>query len=407
MNFDLYSHTILLTRAGSRAYGVHTPTSDLDIKGVAIAPADYFLGLETFEQADKQEHFKDERFLSLLSEEEKEVVKASKLEGSVYELRKFLKLALDGNPNILDVLFCRDEDVLSWGQASTAPGVQTLVHLDQAASFATPGFLLREARDLFVSAKCKHTFSGYAFAQLKRINTHRRWILKPPTHKPTRAEFGLPESTLIPQDQLAAAEASVRKKIDSWELDLSTVPDDGTRIAIEERVRAALAEQIAGLYTDCSEADAKWRAAVKAVGIDDNLLLVMERERKYKVAKTEWDQYEYWKLTRNKDRAALEEKYHYDCKHGAHLVRLMRMSREVITTGKVNVWRGDIDADEIQAIRQGAWSYDKLIAFADAEQKAIDDIYDKKTYVVPQRPDRSRVNKLCVELLNQSLRGAR
>jgi len=382
MNFDLYDHTILLTRAGSRAYGIHTPTSDLDVKGVAIPPAEWIIGLQTFEQADKQTHFEDSRIRALLSPEETKVVQETKLEGTIYEMRKLVKLALDCNPNCLDVLFCRDEDVLH----------------------ATPaGWLLRTHRDLFISAAAKFRFSGYAISQLKRIQLHRRHLLQPPTHKPTRAEFDLPETTLIPQDQLAAAEALVRKKIDSWELDLSTVPDDGTRIAIEEQVHAALAEQIAGLYTGVSEADAKWRAAVKAVGIDDNLLLVMERERKYKSMKTEWDNYENWKKTRNVDRAALEEKHGYDTKHGAHLVRLMRMSKEILTTGKVNVWRGGIDADELQAIRKGAWTYDKLIEFADAEQKVIDDIYSKKIYVVPHQPDRKAVNKLCVELLTRSL----
>ncbi len=33
-----------------------------------------------------------------------------------------------------------------------------------------------------------YTFSGYAVAQLKRIKTHRRWLIHPPTHKPTRQE---------------------------------------------------------------------------------------------------------------------------------------------------------------------------------------------------------------------------
>ena len=28
--FNVYDHTILLTRTGSRAYGIHTPESDLD-----------------------------------------------------------------------------------------------------------------------------------------------------------------------------------------------------------------------------------------------------------------------------------------------------------------------------------------------------------------------------------------
>ena len=403
MNFDLYHSTILLTIAGSRAYGMSTATSDIDIKGVCIPPAEYLLGLEGFEQADSPENFKDERFLELFTEDDRKVINASKLEGSIYDLRKFVKMASGGNPNILDVLFCRDEDVLIWGSSADT-------------KFASnSGFLLRQNRELFVSAKCKFTFSGYAFAQLKRINLHRRWLLKRPDHKPTRAEFGLPESTLIPADQLAAASAMVRKKMDSWELDLSSVPDDGTRIAIEEKVHSMLSEVTSGIYAGVADADdsweaetrrevdAKWRSATKAIGVDDNLLLVMERERKYTSAKNDWDSFANWESTRNKARSELEAKHGYDTKHGAHLVRLLRMGYEILTTGKVNVWRGDIDAEDLLAIRNGDWSYDNLIAYAADMEVKLNDVYNSKSYVVPHAPDMVPIKELCMKILTRSL----
>ena len=192
MEFDLRKHTLLLTVAGSRAYGIHTDSSDVDVKGVAIPPAEYYLGyLKRFEQADKAEHMVV--FLDTLSPVELAAVEREKLEGSIYELQKFCKLAADCNPNILDSLFCRDEEV----------------------RFISPlGQMLRENRDLFISAKAKHTFSGYAASQLHRIRGHRKWLLDPPTHQPTRGEFGLPEKTPIPKEHLAAVQASVQKQMD-------------------------------------------------------------------------------------------------------------------------------------------------------------------------------------------------
>ena len=40
----LQARTILLTRSGSHAYGLATDESDLDVRGVAIAPLPYYVG---------------------------------------------------------------------------------------------------------------------------------------------------------------------------------------------------------------------------------------------------------------------------------------------------------------------------------------------------------------------------
>ena len=194
---DLRLHTHLLCVAGSRAYGLHTDASDVDLKGFAIPPIEDQLGIQLrFQQADSPSEMAI--FAQDLTAEEQRVAQQTKLEGSVYRLRKFAKLALDCNPHVLDVLFCREAEV----------------------RICTPiGRALRDHRSGFLSRRALHSFSGYAAQQLKRIQTHRRWLLDPPTHAPTRAEYALPEQTILPKEQLAAAQAAVKKQLDSWELD--------------------------------------------------------------------------------------------------------------------------------------------------------------------------------------------
>jgi hypothetical protein len=374
--FDLPKHTIILAVAGSRAYGIHTDTSDVDVKGVAIPPARYFHGfLDRFEQADAPSHIAT--FSHLLNEVEKEVVSRSKLEGVVYELRKFLELASQANPNILDVLFCRDQEL----RYCNALGEK-----------------LREHRNLVLSAKAKHTFSGYATSQLKRIETHRRWLLDPPTTNPTRGDFELPEQTVIPADQLMAAQAAIQKKIDGWEVDYGSL-EEPAKIELQGRIVQVLADiQL--------HADEKWAAAGRSIGYTENFLLLLDRERRYKNARVNWEQYQNWKTNRNADRSSLEAKYGYDTKHGAHLYRLMKMCREILETGKVNVWRGDLDADELRAIRRGEWPYERLVEWAKAEDLALEELYRRKAYVVPHQADRPALEQLCMELVETSLRNA-
>lgn len=67
--------------AGSRAYGTSRPDSDTDIRGVFIAPAKSFLGLNEPPQEFELEG--DTKF---------------------FELKKFLKLCMAGNPQQLEIL---------------------------------------------------------------------------------------------------------------------------------------------------------------------------------------------------------------------------------------------------------------------------------------------------------------
>jgi hypothetical protein len=369
LTFDLRAHTHLLVVAGSRAFGIHTDASDVDVKGVAIPPASVLHGLGTFEQATEVSAFAAD-----LTAEERAIAERTHLEGTVFDLRKFLRLLSEANPNLLDVLFCRDEEI----------------------RVATPiGGRLRERRNLFVTARCRHTFGGYATAQLKRIETHRKWLLEPPERAPTRDEYDLPERTIIPADQLAAAWAAIRARVDSWDVDLSAL-EEPERLDLRGRIADMLAEM--QLFDD-----ARWRAGARAVGLDENFILLLDRERRYKAAKTQWDQYTHWKATRNAARAATEAEFGYDVKHGAHLYRLLKMCREILTTGEVHVWRGGIDSDEIRAIRRGEWPYDRLVGWAKEQDAELTGIYEKKAYVVPDAPDRAAIDALCVELVEAAL----
>ena len=373
MDFDLRAHTLLLTVAGSRAYGVHTAASDVDVKGAAIPPAAYFHGmLSRFEQADKPSQV--QAFLGDLSEVERAACADSKLEGSVYHLVKFCQLAADCNPNMLDVLFCRDAEV----------------------RLCTPaGEALRASRELFLSQKAKHTFSGYAASQLKRIRGHRQWLLNPPTQKPERADYDLPERTLIPADQLAAAQAALRHKIDGWAVDYGDLYPSSV-VHIQEQIARYLAE----IQTTTDE---HWRSAARSIGYDENFIALLDRERRYKAAMREWQQYQDWKTERNPARAQLEADHGFDTKHGMHLIRLLRTGRELMLTGRVNVWRGDIDAEELVAIRNGAWEYEQLVEEAERIDTELEALYRSGACILPRAPDRVALDRLVIGLVEEAL----
>ena len=373
-DFDLRAHTVLLTVGGSRVYGLASPDSDVDLKGVAIPPARYFHGLlHSFEQADQPGDM--DVFSGDLAPGEQQAAQVLGLEGTVYELRKFLRLASESNPNILDLLFCRDQDV----RLQTSAGRQ-----------------LRAQRDLFVSRRARHAYAGYAKSQLSRIRLHWQWIHHGLERQPSRADFGLPESSLLPGDQLGALQAAISKKLDSWGVDWSVLPPP-ERIALQERLPAMLAE------LELASDDARWTAAARIMGVDDNLMEIARRERGFASAQGEWKRYQRWKRERNPERAALEAQHGYDTKHAAHLVRLLRMGVEIMTEGRVHVWRGDRDADELRAIRSGAWSYERLLAWVEDQEGRLAELDRTGGADLPARPDMGAVDALCVELVERAL----
>jgi predicted nucleotidyltransferase len=345
----LRARTILLTRHGSHAYGLNTPTSDEDFKGVAVPPREYFLGFASvFEQAE-----------------------SSAPDLVVYEVRKFFRLARDCNPNIVEVLYTDPADHL----------VRTPV-----------GERLLAGRDLFLSRKARHTFSGYAIAQLKRLSAHQRWLREPPAAAPRREDFGLPPAGDAEREPTAAALADVERELASW--------DEVTNLGLDEAARAALRSKLAGYLAGLGAGPAEpFERAAKRLGYGDESVALLRAEREYRARKQEWDAYRNWLATRNQARAELEARFGYDVKHAMHVVRLLRMCREILESGRVVVKRPD--RDELLAVRAGAWPYERLVEWASEQDRAMAALYDRSP--LPRAPDPKALDALCVEIVEAAL----
>jgi hypothetical protein len=129
---------ILKVRVGSHLYGTNTPESDEDFVGIFVPSVEYLLGLNRIEEVD----------LGVKSKDAKGKNTKDAVDFKAYTLEKFACLALDNNPNILEILFVNPANVL----------------------FANDlGHKLLNLRYEFLSTRIKQRFLGYAFSQKHKM----------------------------------------------------------------------------------------------------------------------------------------------------------------------------------------------------------------------------------------------
>jgi len=360
---DAERYCVFETVVGSHAYGTSVVGSDIDRVGVMVPDSQYFLGF------DRIEEFSD----------------FGEGDRKFYEIRKAINLMLDNNPNMLDLL---------WSPS-------------RCIELTTPWWdRILEIRDSFLSKRCRYTFSGYAIAQLKRIKIHRKFLLDPPKSAPSRKEMGLPEESLFPTSQLKSVCYAA----------LELIPED-RRYNFYRELDELYAEWVIPLFARYLDLDTRslameWlQLGIKAqantfqtLGVQylkDEYYEMACNETAYLNRKREWDQYQQWAQNRNKKRAELEERYGYDTKHAMHLIRLCRMGAEILSTGKVNVDRTGIDAEELIEIRNGSWTYDQVEQYAGEMDKKLGELY--VTSNLRHSPDRVHVEKVCTQVIADCL----
>lgn len=110
---------------GSVAYGLDTEFSDVDIKGIFVAPTSKVLSLN----------------------KPKESVDHTDPDWAYHEIEKYIKLAMGGNPTILELLFLEDYTTLT-----------------------DAGKMLVDNREHFLSNTVRRSYGGYCLSQARKLN---------------------------------------------------------------------------------------------------------------------------------------------------------------------------------------------------------------------------------------------
>lgn len=136
---------IAIFLVGSHLYGTSTPESDRDYEGIFIEPPEYVIGNKSCLEVD----------FSTKSPNKNSARNTPKdIDCKMYSLKNFFYLAIKNNPNKLEQFFIPERNIvycddIFWPQ-------------------------IAQAKDLFLSLKIKHTFTGYANSQKSKLLTKKK-----------------------------------------------------------------------------------------------------------------------------------------------------------------------------------------------------------------------------------------
>lgn len=298
--------------SGSRAYGLQTPQSDTDLKGVFVLPKYKFYGLEYTEQANNETN--DEVY---------------------YELKRFVDLLVKNNPNILELL--------------NTPA--------DCIRYKHPLMDLLKP-ELFLSKLCRQTFAGYAQSQIKKAKGLNKKIVNP-VDKERRSILDF--CYVIHQQGSIALPAWLQKKGFAQE-DCGLVNIAHMRDIYAVFHNSQLSEGcLKGISSGMEANDVSLSSVEK--GTEPLAILSFNKDGYSKYCR---DYREYWDWVEKRNEVRYENTIdhgrNYDAKNMMHTFRLLNMAEEIAREGLVNVRRHD--RDFLLKIRSGAFSYEELVEVA-------------------------------------------
>ena len=384
---------VLESVAGSHLYGTYIEGSDLDIRGIFIPSFEEIMNLNGF--------------VNEISDEKSDI--------KYYALNKFFMLAKDCNPNIVELLFLPNDAIRykNW--------VYDLIYKN---------------RHLFISKKAKHTFTGYAVAQIKKsksqskkannidnytvgINGLRYDYLNDPDKvlclmgghcvkflEKTINEPAFEEdySSMIPKsfnDFIYFYGTDVNgfqfrpKKFDLNidEYDISSVEGSGCFYRLYKNGSGFIKNNNVICASISKEREISDFVGVISINVDE-----------YKKSKSDFDSFWEWMANRNEQRykTAWDNQDKADYKNLMHTFRLLICSKNIALNGEPIVRVDNKTRDFLLDIRNGKFCYNYLLNTANDLLEEVDELFEKSS--LDYSADFVKINKLYMEIVNEYYR---
>lgn len=343
---------------GSHAYGTNIETSDTDLVGVYAQPLNDILGFRYMEQINHNKN--DEVY---------------------YELKRFIELAMKGNPNILELLNTPDDCILH----------------------TTPMFeFIRTHKDIFLTKKLRNTFHGYAVSQIKKargLNKKINWEMQRVERKDV-----LDFCYVIEEKEKATSFKHWERGNEYYRN--NGIPEEyyGENLVNVTRYMIGLAKvnNVKDLYSmyvleggggiigeDSNDVQ------LRSIPKDAPFIGYLRFDKNaYSTSCKDYREYQEWLEKRNDARynTNMEHGKGYDSKNMMHCMRLLNMAEDIALGRGIVVRRPE--REELLKIRRGDIDYEELLDKAEEKAANIDKLFLDSD--LPEDVNLDEVNNLLV-----------
>ena len=396
--------------AGSTLYNLNISDSDVDTRGLYIAPKEQLFGLGL----DYQDQVSDERN-----------------DNTWYELGKFCNLLLKSNPTVLETLFVPEDKIITTPSEIIKP--------------------LLENRNQFITKKCFKPFVEYAYAQIRKARGQNKLIVNPIKERLTPFDFAY---TFYKQGSTKISNWLNNRGLYKDYCGLVHIPnmhdtygvyyDWGAHLATikyDNLETAVFGANMFGIlffgwcgYGQVDENTAKFAKFIKAwFGIKTKKALkewydshqevihyrgmclenatdmrgssvskgekplchMVYNESGFKDHCKKYKEYKDWEKFRNPKRYESNLDKGYDSKNLCHTFRLMHMGKE-IAEGRGIILERTEDREFLMNVRNHKFEYDELIEIVDKDKKELEKAIANST--IKETIDIGFVNDLLVEM---------
>jgi uncharacterized protein len=332
---------VLEVITGSRSYGLDTPTSDTDIKGVFVLPKDMFYGLE---------------YTAQVNNDSNDIV--------YYELKRFMELLSKSNPNILEMVNVPEKCVL-----------QKHPIMDMLQP------------EMFLSKQCEQSFAKYAFTQIKKAYGLEKKIVNPVEEE----RKSVLDFCFVHEDKEAVP---LKKYLEEKGLEKSKI---GLAAIAHLRDCYNLYYSNEFNYSGVAKKDNANEVSLSSIPKGEKPIgMLYFNKDSYSIYCKQYKEYWDWVVKRNEQRydTTMMHGKKYDSKNMMHVFRLLLMAKEIAVEGKINIFRHD--RDFLLAIKEGKFEYDELVQKAETLKDELPLLYQQSS--LQDEPNTESINELLIKM---------